>query len=516
MVVRTAIYTRISFDKNRESQGVERQLEDARDVAARKGWTVLENHVYSKDASASIFAKKPRGEYKKLLDAIEAGELDAVIMAVEDRTHRQVLELAEFIQLCKDHNVKVTTVGTEYDLDDPDQISMWFIKVRFAEAEVEKMSRRLRRQRLQAAQKGQRHIGGRRPFGERGRKRVRNANGDWITVPIVSEAQAERERALIREAARRILAGDSLRGIVSDWNARVIAAPGGGEWLNQVLRKMLLSPRIVGKRTHGAYELRDGKRKRVGETVYDGDPTKLAPILDEQMWKAVKAILEDPSRRTVVGGGQPAHLLTGLLFCGICKRKLRAHVKRNNGKEQRVYYCNPQNARGGNHVTRDADKLDGLIEEALFRAIETDDFQEAATDLQPEDPTKPHVDRMAEITAELDVYGRMALEAEARELQGILPKPGRSLVDIERKIAELEREYEREQTQYQRKKDGRVRAYLPKNIRALWPDYSLDRRRNIIASVTEWIRIHPLPHSNVTDEQFVNAVEWEKKAAAWT
>src|SRR6266508_4160491 len=212
----------------------------------------------------------------------------------------------------------------------------------------------------------------------------------------------------------------------------------------------------------------------------------------------------------------PRSSLTGLLFCGICKRKLRAHVKRNSGKEQRVYYCNPQNARGGNHVTRDADKLDGLIEEALFRAIETDDFQEAATDLQPDDPTKPHVDRMAEITAELDVYGRMALEAEARELQGIPPKPGRSLVDIERKIAELEREYEREQTQYERKKDGRVRAYLPKNIRALWPDYSLDRRRNIIASVTEWIRIHPLPHSNVTDEQFVNAVEWEKKPAAWT
>src|SRR6266511_294656 len=123
---------------------------------------------------------------------------------------------------------------------------------------------------------------------------------------------------------------------------------------------------------------------------------------------------------------------------------------------------------------------------------------------------------MAEITAELDVYGRMALEAEARELQGIPPKPGRSLADIERKIAELEREYECEQAQYQRKKDGRVRAYLPKSIRTLWPDYSLDRRRNIIASVIEWIRIHPLLHSNVTDEQFVNAVEWEKKPAAWT
>jgi DNA invertase Pin-like site-specific DNA recombinase len=61
-------------------------------------------------------------------------------MWAEDRTHRQVIELAEFIQRCREHSVRVATAGTEYDLSDPDQVSMWFIKMRFAEAEVEKLS----------------------------------------------------------------------------------------------------------------------------------------------------------------------------------------------------------------------------------------------------------------------------------------------------------------------------------------------------------------------------------------
>jgi DNA invertase Pin-like site-specific DNA recombinase len=119
------------------------------------GGTVAPEDVSTDVVSASKFSKKERKDYLRLLAAIEAPDGPRIVVAwMEDRAHRQVLELAEFIDICREHGVRVATPAAEYDLDDPDAVSLWFIKVRFAEAEVEKTSKRLRRQRQQAAEKG--------------------------------------------------------------------------------------------------------------------------------------------------------------------------------------------------------------------------------------------------------------------------------------------------------------------------------------------------------------------------
>ena len=472
-----AIMARISVEN---LDATDRQIEDGLAYFARIGKVVPPENIFRDDGkSASALRKNNRAEYGRLLAKIESGEVDHVFMWAEDRTHRQVIELAEFIKLCQKHNVRVATAGTEYDLSDPDQVSMWFIKVRFAEAEVENLSKRLKRQQLQAAQRGVERHAGRRAFGHTGVRRVKNDDGSISIEPIVTRARALEEQELIKEAARRILAGDSLRGIVTDWNGRGILSSTDGRWNNQVLRRMLLSARIAGYREHKGQ-------------LYPG---QFAKIIEPETWQAVKAILTDPSRKTSDAGGQPRHLLTGLARCGVCDRPMRARMmhsgKNGSGKSYRVYFCHPVNKSGGYHVTRHADSVDDLITQAFFVAIETDAFNEASSSLQPNDPTRPHYDRQAEISAELDAYGKMALEAEVRERQGLPPKRGRSLRDVEYKIGELEKEWEHEQAAISRLKDGRVRAYLPRNVRKLWPKYSLDRKRNLLAACIEAIRIHP-------------------------
>ena len=110
-------------------------------------------------------------------------------------------------------------------------------------------------------------------------------------------------------------------------------------------------------------------------------------------------------------------------------------VRKTKSEAYRVYYCHPVNRRGGYHVYRDADRVDDLIDQALFHAIETDEFAEAAAGLQPDDPTKQHHDKLARITADLDVLSDMLTEAEVKERQGITLPRGRSTRDLERKIA---------------------------------------------------------------------------------
>jgi site-specific DNA recombinase len=457
-MTRAGIVARIS---RVNALAVERQIQDGREYFARRGITVPDENIFVDDGiSASAFSTKIRPDYRRLLAKIEAGELDHLWMWAEDRTHRQVLELAEFIRLCREHGVKVATAGTEYDLDDPDQVTMWFIKVRFAEAEVEKTSKRLRRQRLQAAEKGKRHAGGSREFGAVGNRLVRDPEMGRVSVePIVSEAQAAHERELIREAARRILSGDSLRGIRLDWTRRGIRTSTGKDFTNQSLRKLLLSPRLAGYRTH------------LGK-LYPSDDYPV--ILEPETWEAVCAVLRDPARTTRRGGVE-RHELSGFLFGGRgCGHRLYSQPR--NGKL--LYRCI---APGCGRISRQAEPIRRLIEGALFKAVESPAWDAQAAELPADDPARMHHERLAELTAELDTLDGMLAEAELAERQGRKPKP--SAATLRRKVAEREAERDEHEGALVRLQRGRTVAAVPRNLRAVWNDLSLDRRRSILAAV---------------------------------
>jgi site-specific DNA recombinase len=458
MAGKTALYARISRDASGQAAGVGDQIKDGLEHCRRKGWPLPaeEDRYVDNDISASAFSTKIRKEYRRLLAAIEAGEYDRVVMAVEDRSHRQVLELAEFINLCRERGVRPATVGTEYDLDDPDQLTMWFIKVRFAEAEVEKTSRRVRRARLREAENGKPHAGGSREFGTVGRRQVRDpSTGSVSTVPIVTEAQATRERELTQEAAVRILAGDSLRGIRMDWKRRGIKTTTGKDWTNQSLRKLLLSPRMVGLRVHQG-------------TTYPGT---WPAILDMPTWEAVVAVLRDPAR-TTRRGGVARHLLSGFLYGGRgCGHRLSSQPR--NGKL--LYRCiTPGCAR----ITRLAAPIEELICEALFVAVESPEWDQVA-ERPADDPSRPLHEQLARDQGLLD-----RLEDKVAE-ELIRPEAAK------RKRAEIERRMDIARDRLGRLGNARVAARVPRNLRDVWPNLSLDRRRSILAVVIERITVHP-------------------------
>ncbi|HEX8131826.1 MAG TPA: recombinase family protein, partial [Actinomycetes bacterium] len=67
-----------------DTEGVSRQLADGRAAVARRGGTVVAELV-DNDISASRFSKKARGNYRRVLSMIEAGEVDGVWIWMEDR-----------------------------------------------------------------------------------------------------------------------------------------------------------------------------------------------------------------------------------------------------------------------------------------------------------------------------------------------------------------------------------------------------------------------------------------------
>jgi site-specific DNA recombinase len=317
--VRAAVYRRMSHGLDDENWK-ERQLEDGLAIAERMGGTVAPEDIYTDSITASRFGKKERGDYLRLLKAIEAPDGPRIVVCwMEDRAHRQILELAEFIDICRKHKVRVATPHAEYDLDDPDQLTMWYIKVRFAEAEVEKTSKRSRRERLQAAQKGVPAANGTRHFGFQ--MWVKGPDGRIVPGNAVPMRQVREEQELIKEAVARILAGDTLRGIVHDWNARGIKTTKGNHWERFTFRNMITSPTLAGLREHRPV-LADGRRTKRGEgALY---PAQWAPIIPREDWEAVVRILSDPARKNAKRGRGVSYLLTGMIYCGVCGGRMFA------------------------------------------------------------------------------------------------------------------------------------------------------------------------------------------------
>jgi site-specific DNA recombinase len=479
---RAAVFCRLSQQGGRS---VERQEQDGRGIAAENGWQVVD--VFKEWGSASGFAKKRfdnggRKEWRRLLEGIEAGDFDVVIVWAEDRSNRDLAQGIEFARLCEQAGVRLVLPSYDYDLADPEDRNRFYGEVLAAQREVARLSKRVRRYCLQEAQEGRAHHGGRRAFGTVGGGKRR-----------VSEAQAERERELIREAAVRIRDGDSLRGIVVDWTKKGLTGTAGGPFTTRTLTRMLQEARLAGLREH------HGK-------LYPSD--SIEPILDRELWETVRAILTDPARLAMAVGGTPRHLLTGLAFCGVCKAKLR--IDRTDGI--RYYQCPSPSGGGRRCVRRLAEPVEALITGALFEAVESPAWDEHAAERPADDPTRPHHEALAQLTADLDVLEGMLAEAEIAERQGRKPKP--SAATLRRKLAEREAEAERHQAAINRAQAGRVVAAVPRNLRAVWPSLSLDRRRNILKAVLRLppegtgVEVHPTGKGRRTFDPAAITADW--------
>jgi site-specific DNA recombinase len=458
MATRAAVYCRISKDRDQERLGVERQEKDCREIAARRGWEVIEPPYIDNDVSAAKGSKAVRRNYLRLLEDIEAGRVDAVVMWMEDRLQRQVIELAEFLKVCDTAGLtKIASIGGELDLSDPDQRTMLYIKAAMAEAEIDKMRRRQRRKHVEKAEHGRPSGGGRRGFGE--------------ARPGVPAAQVARERALIREAAERIEAGDTLRGIALDWNERGIRSPGtkadphGNPWGNATLRQLLLSPRVAGLRSHHGQ-------------LYPGDPATMPAIVSRPTWEAVKAILEDPAR-VALRGGVSRYLLTGLVFCALCGKGMVGGRRAHSKGGQRVYTCRGDWPYAGcRRVSRQAAPVEELICEALFRAAETPKLASLRNG-DIDDPTRELNEQLARDQGLLD-------RLDDKVAQELISEPA-----AKRNRAAIEKRMEETRARRDRLQHGRVVAHVPANLRQVWPMLTLERQRAILAAVIERIEVHP-------------------------
>src|SRR5699024_9514765 len=147
---RAGIYARISKDDG-SALGVGRQIEDCTAEAGRRGWTVGDQFI---DNNVSASKVKPRPEYTRMIEAVERGDIDAVVVWDVDRLTRKPAELETFIDLADRHGLSLASVGGEIDLSTPQGRLTARIKGSVARHEAEQMGRRIARKAEQTAREG--------------------------------------------------------------------------------------------------------------------------------------------------------------------------------------------------------------------------------------------------------------------------------------------------------------------------------------------------------------------------
>ena len=270
---------------------IEQQLEIAAGIAERNGGYIALTFTDHGEPAFDRDNPADRPGYGALVDALHNGEIEAVVAYASDRLWRSDIERGLYARdAVRDGRPRVFTREKTYDFSVPEDDLMSTIVTAFAKYESAVKRRRIRDQKVKRRGQGI----ATNPivaFGWLGTRHGAEKN-DGTTI-------YEPEAALIREAAKRVLAGTSYSDIAAEWNENPVAKKPRGlqPWEPGQVRAILCSPRTAGHAVHN-------------NEIYQRD---LWPaILDSETWGALVALTE---RRKMGPQSTRAGLWTGFVRC---------------------------------------------------------------------------------------------------------------------------------------------------------------------------------------------------------
>jgi DNA invertase Pin-like site-specific DNA recombinase len=413
-------------------------------LAERRGWKVVERYV---DSDISAYSGKRRPEYLRMLDDIETGVVDGVVVYHADRLHRHPRELEDFIDLCQRTKTKIATVSGDLDLSTHEGQLLARITGAVARKESDDKSRRIRRKHEELAAAGKPSGGGTRPYGYEADKRT------------IRPDEAE----VIRDCARRVLAGDSLRSICIDLNREGVTTVTGKEWTSQTLRRMLMSARISGQREHR------------GETI---SKAEWPAIITQRQTQQLQAKLRDPARRT--NRASRRYLLTQLLRCSHCKAML---VARPRADHTRRYVCaSGPGFDGCGKTTVIAEPVEQFIALAVLHRLETPRLQEARKRTPNDTKGAEWQVEIERRQAQLDELAALWAEGEITRGEWMRARTPieKHLSAAKKKLAAL----------------NRTTVLLPfvddaKALRDQWQSMTLTRQHEIVVATLQHVEVRP-------------------------
>lgn len=337
-VWRAALYIRLSVEfngKRGDSLETQRQIMEAY-VTLCPDIEVVE--IYTDNGiSGQTFE---RAAFQRLLDDIEAGKIDCVVVKDLSRLGRNTIDTGYYIEKYFPlHQVRFIAVNDQYDSEDGENSANHMIvplKNMINEAYAADISRKVAAQQRQAMRDGD-YIGSRPPYGYR-------KDPDNCHRLLVNEDTAPTVRQIFQWAAD----GVALNDMVKRLNEGKVPTPGyylasiglitsqrlmgSGKWQTWTVGRILEDEVYTGDMVQG--KSRTVGRKQVPTAPADWIVARDTheALVSREMFELVQAVRQNAAVKYTVTEKKPytENILQGRVFCGCCGKNL--HRQKSHGR----------------------------------------------------------------------------------------------------------------------------------------------------------------------------------------
>ena len=337
-VWRAALYIRLSVEfngKRGDSLETQRQIMEAY-VTLCPDIEVAEIYI-DNGISGQTFEQ---AAFQHLLNDIEAGKIDCVVVKDLSRLGRNTIDTGYYIEnYFPLHQVRFIAVNDQYDSEDGENSANHMIvplKNMINEAYAADISRRVAAQQRQAMRDGE-FVGSRPPYGYR-------KDPDNCHHLLVNEDTAPTVRQIFQWAAE----GVALNDMVKRLNEAKVPTPGhylasvglitnqrlmgSGKWQTWTVGKILEAEVYTG-------DMVQGKSRTVGRKQVSTAPMDWIVVRDthealvsREMFELVQAVRQNAAVKYTVTEKKPytENILQGRVFCGCCGKNL--HRQKSHGR----------------------------------------------------------------------------------------------------------------------------------------------------------------------------------------
>lgn len=337
-VWRAALYIRLSVEfngKRGDSLETQRQIMEAY-VTLCPDIEVAEIYI-DNGISGQTFE---RAAFQRLLNDIEAGKIDCVVVKDLSRLGRNTIDTGYYIEKYFPlHQVRFIAVNDQYDSEDGENSANHMIvplKNMINEAYAADISRKVAAQQRQAMRDGE-FVGSRPPYGYR-------KDPDNCHHLLVNEDTAPTVRQIFQWAAE----GVALNDMVKRLNEAKVPTPGhylasvglitnqqlmgSGKWQTWTVGKILEAEVYTG-------DMVQGKSRTVGQKQVPTAPMDWIVVRDthealvsREMFELVQAVRQNAAVKYTVTEKKPytENILQGRVFCGCCGKNL--HRQKSHGR----------------------------------------------------------------------------------------------------------------------------------------------------------------------------------------
>ena len=338
MAMRGWLYARLSNDDDPAQNSLQNQQEICRAFAEKKGWSIAGS---SSDDNISGMNFSRRG-LDTLTAAVQAKQIDAVLVKDLSRLGRHRTQTALFIDFLRQQQVRVISVTEGVDTFCEEDDLMIGVRGLMNDYYAKDIGKKIRAGYRQKQKEG---LVITPPFGY---WKDRNTNQVLVQPEAAETVQliyslylqgcgqkeiARRLNSLGRKTPAQIMA----ERIGYDSQKPHKTRDGQFLWTYVSVKNILVEEAYTGVLNNHRREYNNGKTKHIDKTDWYRHEGFFPVIIGKQEWEQVQALLKRQARPA--NGNQAKHRYAGLLTCQECGNTFIPMIRCWNGKSRVEYVC---------------------------------------------------------------------------------------------------------------------------------------------------------------------------------